>query len=98
MKNIIKNYLQYSKRIVIFGVSQWIAVALFVIALTATAIFTSNHIEQAESEILRNIISSSSTLAIAISGGYYAHSAYDNTIKQRVSNMNPSEDQEQDNG
>jgi hypothetical protein len=36
---------------------------------------------------INNIVTCSSALAIAICSGYYAHSAYDNNLKQKMSNM-----------
>lgn len=85
MKNVLQTYLQYSKRIAIFGIVQWAVAAVIVAAIVCIAVFTHNVLYENEAMILKNIITSSSALAMAISGGYYAHSAYDNNLKQKIS-------------
>lgn len=84
MKKILQTYLQYSKRIVIFGIIQWAIISGFIVLTTYILAFLSINISEIISDLLKNVISSSATLAVTIVGGYYAHSAYDNTLKNRI--------------
>ena len=84
MKKILQGYLQYSKRIAIFGIAQWAILAILIIAFSYIAAFAQIYIEESVSSLLKNIVTSSSALAVAISSGYFAHSAYDKTLNQRV--------------
>lgn len=84
MKKLLQTYLQYSKRIAIFGIIQWSVAATLVILISSLAMLFSFHLEESVSSLLKNIVTSSSALAIATSGGYYAHSAYDNALKKKV--------------
>lgn len=81
---ILQNYLQYSKRIAIFGIAQWAVLALLAFLLAALSICIDTIAYESISTIINNVITCSSTLAIAISGGYYAHSAYDNALKNKA--------------
>lgn len=96
MKQILQKYLQYSKRIAIFGITQWAIVAILVIAIAYISTFINFHIEDTVSSLLKNIITSSSTLAVAISSGYYAHSAYDKTLNKPTETTNNSTTQQED--
>ena len=85
MQSLLSHYLQYSKRIALFGIIQWA-----IIALTSLIIVLLSHvfgaiIDEFSVRIINNIVTCSSALAVAICGGYYAHSAHDNTLKQKMS-------------
>lgn len=84
--SLMHKYLQYSKRIAIFGIAQWTAIAIIVLAFMGVLMFTGALIDDPIASVLKSMITSSSTIAIAVSGGYYAHSAYDNTLKKKVEN------------
>lgn len=84
--SLMHKYLQYSKRIAIFGIAQWTAIAIVVLAFMGALMFTGTVVDEPIASVLKSMITSSSTIAIAVSGGYYAHSAYDNTLKQKVEN------------
>lgn len=81
---LAQNYLQYSKRIAIFGIAQWAAIALLTFLLVAVSVVLDRELYSGASDILDNVVACSSTLAVAISTGYYAHSAYDNTLKSKT--------------
>lgn len=82
---LLQRYLQYSKRIAIFGVLQWAVVAFISLILVLLSSKIDLIIDEWVVRIVNNIVTSSSALAIAICSGYYAHSAYDNNLKSRVS-------------
>lgn len=81
---LARDYLQYSKRIAIFGVAQWAILAFLVFLLAFLSIFIEQISYESISGIINNVIACSSTLAIGICGGYYAHSAYDNKLKSET--------------
>ena len=85
---ILQNYLQYSKRIAIFGIAQWAVLALLACIFAMISVFVETFPYESASPIINNVITCSSTLAIAICGGYYAHSAYDNTLKSKAEQQN----------
>ena len=81
---ILSKYLQYSKRIAVFGIVQWAVLAcaslIFVLLSAHFGIFVDEFI----SRVVNNVVTCSSALAIAICSGYYAHSAYDNSLKRKI--------------
>lgn len=84
-QNVLQKYLQYSKRIAIFGVAQWAVIALASLILVLLSSQFGTLVDEWTARVVNNIVTSSSALAIAICSGYYAHSAYDNSLKQKVS-------------
>lgn len=84
MGNIIQRYLQYSKRIAIFGIAQWGVLALASLLAVLLSDAAGIMIDEFAVRVINNVVTCSSALAIAICSGYYAHSAYDNNLKQRV--------------
>ena len=92
INNVLHKYLQYSKRIAIFGIVQWAVLAFLAMATVGLAKSIDITLDEYAMRIVNNIITCSSALAIAICSGYYAHSAYDNNLKNRVSNAFSLED------
>lgn len=84
MKQIIQTYLQYSKRIAIFGIVQWAVISVLAIIIASLHTFLPVSANETTADLLKTIVTSSSTVAITISGGYFAHSAYDNKLKQTI--------------
>jgi hypothetical protein len=84
--NVLHKYLQYSKRIAIFGILQWSIIAMSALIFVLLAEHFNVVIDEWTSRVINNAVTCSSALAIAIASGYYAHSAYDNTLKQKVAN------------
>ena len=82
--SIIQRYLQYSKRIAIFGIAQWGVLALASLLAVLLPNAAGIVIDEFAVRVINNVVTCSSALAIAICSGYYAHSAYDNNLKQRV--------------
>lgn len=86
MKNtLLQNYIQYSKRIVIFGIVQWAMIAIAALVLVLLSSRFDVYVDEWTAKVVNNIVTCSSALAVAICSGYYAHSAYDNSLKQKVS-------------
>lgn len=83
-ESMIKTYLQYSKRIAIFGVVQWAVLALTSLVLVLLSSKFDLIVDEWVTRVVNNVVTSSSALAIAICSGYYAHSAYDNNLKQKI--------------
>lgn len=84
-QSLLSRYLQYSKRIAIFGIIQWAVIALVSLIIVLLSHVFGAIVDEFAVRIVNNIVTRSSALAIAICGGYYAHSAYDNSLKQKVS-------------
>lgn len=82
--NLAEKYLQYSKRIAIFGICQWAFIATIALIITLLASKLGVYFDEWTMRAVNNIVTCSSALSIAICSGYYAHSAYDNNLKQRV--------------
>ena len=82
--NLIHYYLQYSKRIAIFGIAQWAVVAILAVSIVWIMGWLEIYLADTLAALANNIVTSSSALAIATSGGYYAHSAYDKKLQKRV--------------
>jgi len=99
-QNILGRYLQYSKRIAIFGIAQWAVLALASLIILLTQGMFGINVDDYAVRVINNIVTCSSALAVAICSGYYAHSAYDNNLKQRVSDAlaNQSEDTDAETG
>lgn len=87
MTSIFQKYLQYSKRIAIFGICQWSVIALIALILTLYSSRCGLFIDEWMMRTINNIVTCSSALAVAICSGYYAHSAYDNNLKQKMNNI-----------
>lgn len=83
--NALQKYLQYSKRIAIFGIAQWAILALASLMLVLLSSKFNIFVDEWTSRVINNIVTCSSALSVAICSGYYAHSAYDNSLKQKVS-------------
>jgi hypothetical protein len=83
-QSLLGRYLQYSKRIALFGIIQWSVLALVSLTIVLLSHVFSVVVDEFVVRIVNNIIACSSALAIAICSGYYAHSAYDNSLKQKV--------------
>lgn len=98
MKQLIQTYLQYSKRIAVFGIAQWAIIAVLSVAIAYFSTFLCIHISETTTDLLKTVITSSSTIAITISGGYYAHSAYDNRLKQNTNLTSESVESENSSG
>ena len=81
---VISKYLQYSKRIAVFGIAQWAVLACA--SLIAMLLFAhlGIHVDEFVMRVVNNIVTCSSALAVAICSGYYAHSAYDNSLKKKI--------------
>ena len=79
---VIQKYLQYSKRIALFGIIQWAVLALCALILLSDT--SGVAVDEYAVRVINNVVTCSSALAVAICSGYYAHSAYDNNLKQRV--------------
>ena len=77
-------YLQYSKRIAIFGIAQWAVLACVALIMVALPYRLGFYVDEFIVRVINNVITCSSALAIAICGGYYAHSAYDNSLKRKI--------------
>jgi len=93
----LQKYLQYSKRIAIFGICQWAVIALAALGIVLLSDVYSIMIDEYASRVINNVITCSSALAVAICSGYYAHSAYDNNLKQRIASaLNVSEETTED--
>jgi len=84
-QSLLSRYLQYSKRIALFGIIQWAVIALVSLIIVLLSHVFGSIIDEFAVRIVNNIVTCSSALAIAICGGYYAHSAHDNSLKQKVS-------------
>lgn len=87
MQNMIGRYLQYSKRIALFGIIQWAVLALASLMIVLMYGLYEIRIDDFASSVINNIVTCSSALAVAICSGYYAHSAYDNNLKQKVESV-----------
>jgi len=88
----IQKYLQYSKRIALFGIIQWGIVAIVSLLLVLLSAYLDLFVDEWAARVVNNIVTCSSALAVAICSGYFAHSAYDNNLKQRVVSALESED------
>ncbi len=85
---ILKMVLRYSKRIAIFGVIQWICIALIIAVYMGIAMNVPEAIiDENVASILKSLISSSSSLAIAISLAYFGHSLGDDIINKHNGNI-----------
>lgn len=80
----LQKYLQYSKRIAIFGIAQWAVLALVSLLAVLLSNMVGIVIDDFAVRVINNVVTCSSALAIAICSGYYAHSAYDNSLKSHV--------------
>ena len=83
-QSLLGRYLQYSKRIALFGIVQWAVLAIAVLVIVSMSHTLGIVVDEFAVRVINNIITCSSALAIAICSGYYAHSAYDNGLKQKV--------------
>ena len=84
MNTFAHKYLQYSKRIAIFGITQWAVLACAALMMLALPYRLGFYVDEFAVRIINNVITCSSALAIAICSGYYAHSAYDNGLKRKI--------------
>ena len=80
----VQKYLQYSKRIAIFGIAQWAIIAMTSLIAVLLSQTIGIIIDDFAARIVNNIVTCSSTLAVAICSGYYAHSAYDNNLNRKI--------------
>ncbi len=96
-KTIAHWYLQYSKRIAVFGIVQWAVVAIIALALGWFCGATDHELEDTIVAMVNNVSTSSSALAIATASGYYAHSAYDKKLKKQVEKALGPDENEDDN-
>lgn len=85
--DFMQNYLQYSKRIAIFGIVQWGTIAVISLILVLLSSYLHIFVDEWAARVVNNVVTCSSALSIAVCSGYYAHSAYDNNLKKRVTNM-----------
>lgn len=88
MQNVLHKYLQYSKRIAIFGIAQWAVLAALSLVIVIMFTGLDISIEEWVARVVNNVVTCSSALAIAICSGYYAHSAYDNNLKNKLAGLN----------
>lgn len=99
---VLSKYLQYSKRIAVFGIAQWAVLAGASLAVVLLSSSLGVYVNDFVVRVVNNVVTCSSALAIAICSGYYAHSAYDNSLKGRVERIfeqpNMSEDTASGNG
>lgn len=87
MNNVIlQKYLQYSKRIAIFGITQWAVIAMVALVMSLFSTRLDLFLDEWIMRTVNNIVTCSSALAIAICSGYYAHSAHDNSLKLKIDN------------
>ena len=99
MQTTVHKYLQYSKRIAIFGIIQWSVIAFISLILVLLSNVFNIVVDEFAVRIVNNIVTCSSTLAVAICSGYYAHSAYDNNLKQKLfSGIEPETSEEEATG
>ena len=84
MQSLLGRYLHYSKRIALFGIIQWAVLALAALSIVFLSHILGVIVDDFVVRIINNVVTCSSALAVAICSGYYAHSAYDNSLKQKV--------------
>lgn len=89
---LIKTYMRYSKRVVIFGMVSWIGIAAAVLGLLYWLSIGGYSIDEYVASVLRTVLSSSSGVAIITIGSYMAHSSIDNflNIKQKINQITSS--------
>ena len=90
----LQKYLQYSKRIAIFAILQWSVIAILSLILVMMSSGVHVIIDEWAARVINNVVTCASALSIAICSGYYAHSAYDNSLKKRVSHALMTENDE----
>lgn len=84
--SVISKYLQYSKRIALFGIIQWAVIACASLMLVLLSAQFGIYVDEFIMRVVNNVVTCSSALAVAICSGYYAHSAYDNSLKRKIEN------------
>ena len=95
-KTIAHWYLQYSKRIAIFGIVQWAVVAVVVLTFGWFCSAAECQLTDMIVTMINNVTTSSSVLAVATTSGYYAHSAYDKKLKKQLEQaIKPGENEEE---
>lgn len=81
---VISKYLQYSKRIAVFGIAQWAVLACASLIIVLLFAHLGIQIDEFVVRVVNNVVTCSSALAVAICSGYYAHSAHDNSLKKKI--------------
>lgn len=84
---LASKYLQYSKRIAVFGIVQWAILACASLVFVLLSAHLGIFVDEFVTRVVNNVITCSSALAVAICSGYYAHSAYDNSLKRKIESV-----------
>ena len=78
------NYMRYSKRIVVVALISWIAVAALIMGLLYYVSITNSVLDEFVASVLKTMMTAASGVAIACSGGYYAHSTLEESMKKTI--------------
>lgn len=86
-KNIIQKYIQYSKKITLFGMIQWCVLALLSLAIVITDNILFHGLNEYETEVIKSVITWSAAVAFISVSTYEANSAIEKVVKQKIENM-----------
>ena len=78
---LVKTYMRYSKRIVVFGIIQWSVIAGTCLLI---AVFPSIPMTTSLAEVLKHAMTCASTIAVTLSSGYFLHSGWEESLKKKM--------------
>lgn len=81
-EHVIVKWLQYSKRIAIVGLGQWCVIAAIALIYSGISLLMKISMDDHIVNVIKNALSSSSTIAISTSSAYYLHSVADKYIQK----------------
>ena len=82
--SLVQRYIQYSKKITLFGMIQWCVLALFALGIALLGVFRSGMLDEFSMGITKTVVVWSATVAFVSVSSYEMNSAVEKVVKQNV--------------
>lgn len=86
--------LRYSKRIIIVAMLTWVFIVTAILAFLVTASLHIIEIDDYIAQVLKTILTSSSTVTISLGLAYYGHSLFSKEIENKIKPIQINSDNE----
>ena len=90
-QNFLQRYVQYSKKITLFGMVQWCVLALLSLGIVIFSMTSLGALDEYGMGIVKTVVVWAATVAFVSVGSYEANSAIEKAVKARVQSLTEKE-------
>ena len=85
--NFVQRYIQYSKKITLFGMIQWCVIAVSALAIAVVSMTAIGALNEYSVDVVKTVVIWAATVAFVSVGSYEINSAIEKSVKAKMNAM-----------